>query len=570
MGEDGKRDDVGALATVENLTSHFDMLRLPSPAKSGPSSKQSLQPVDENSGDMTAIIKVDGLSAFKRVGHKENDSHGRELRASALPAEVQSKITDPKVHRLVNASQIYFLDYYFDLMTYVYNRQQRLAKFKTSVEGLATSEQDKQFKSYAGRERAFLRKRRTRLRYGDFNILTQIGQGGYGQVFLARKSDTKEICALKVMSKKLLFKLDEIRHVLTERDILTAAKSPWLVKLLYAFQNPENIYLAMEYVPGGDYRTLLNNTGILSPRHARFYIAEMFCAIDSLHKLGYIHRDLKPENFLIDASGHIKLTDFGLSAGAISKERVESMRVKLDAVKNLKVTRRSASERQSLYRSLRGRDVNYANSIVGSPDYMALEVLEGKQYDFTIDYWSLGCMLFETLSGYPPFSGSTMDETYSNLRSWRDVLQRPVFDNNQYAISDRTWDLIKRLIAVPEKRLRSLNEVQRHAYFAETDLATIRQLQPPFIPQLDSDIDAGYFDDFSNQEDMAKYKEVHDKQAQLERIADRTDKLDRAAFVGFTFKHTKFPATFEDGTQSINKANWERSKRFDNSFGTIF
>lgn len=100
-------------------------------------------------------------------------------------------------------------------------------------------------KQWLGRERANLRKRRTRLRQGDFQILTQVGQGGYGQVFLAKKKDTKEICALKVMSKKLLFKLDEIRHILTERDILTAAKSEWLVRLLYAFQDDQSIYLAM-------------------------------------------------------------------------------------------------------------------------------------------------------------------------------------------------------------------------------------------------------------------------------------------------------------------------------------
>lgn len=98
---------------------------------------------------------------------------------------------------------------------------------------------------YAGRERANLRKRRVRLRQGDFQILTQVGQGGYGQVFLAQKKDTKEVCALKVMSKKLLFKLDEVRHVLTERDILTTAKSQWLVRLLYSFQDDKNIYLAM-------------------------------------------------------------------------------------------------------------------------------------------------------------------------------------------------------------------------------------------------------------------------------------------------------------------------------------
>lgn len=87
----------------------------------------------------------------------------------------------------------------------------------------------------------------------------------------------------------------QIRHVLVERDILTATKTPWLVRLLYAFQDRENVYLAMEYVPGGDFRTLMNNSGLIAQPYAMFYIAEMFVAVNELHKLGYIHRDLKPE-----------------------------------------------------------------------------------------------------------------------------------------------------------------------------------------------------------------------------------------------------------------------------------
>ena len=133
-------------------------------------------------------------------------------------------------------------------MTYVSARQNRLNHFKAEFpEPPATDEEtyNPVWSKYVGRERANLRKRRIRLRQGDFQILTQVGQGGYGQVFLAQKKDTREVCALKVMSKKLLFKLDEIRHVLTERDILTNAKSAWLVRLLYSFQDDKSIYLAM-------------------------------------------------------------------------------------------------------------------------------------------------------------------------------------------------------------------------------------------------------------------------------------------------------------------------------------
>ncbi|KAJ3290333.1 hypothetical protein HK104_006852 [Borealophlyctis nickersoniae] len=233
----------------------------------------------------------------------------------------------------------------------------------------------------------------------SFDIVTQIGQGGYGQVFLARKKDTKELCALKKMSKKLLHKLGEVQHIWTERDILTRTASPWLVKLLYAFQDMDNVYLAMEYAPGGDMRTLLNVSGRLREEHARYYAAEMFVAIAELHRLGYIHRDLKPENFLIDSTGNLKLTDFGLSRGTMSTAVVESLRIKLEKIRQMPFTYRSTAERQTIHKSIRKEDMQ-AFSLVGSPDYMAPEVLlqNGKGYGLEVDYWSAGCILFECLA----------------------------------------------------------------------------------------------------------------------------------------------------------------------------
>ena len=269
----------------------------------------------------------------------------------------------------------------------------------------------------------------------------------------------------------------------------------------------------------------------------------MFLCVDALHQLGYIHRDLKPENFLIDSTGHVKLTDFGLAAGVLSPVKIESMRVKLEEVGNISVPfgrplveERSMAERREGYRSLRGRDVNYAKSIVGSPDYMAPEVLKGTEYDFTVDYWSLGCMLFEALAGYPPFAGSTVDETWQNLKHWKEVFRKPDFDGRDYFLSPRTWDLLNRLVADKKRRFTGISEIQRHPYFAEVDWTLLRQQRPPFVPELDSETDAGYFDDFGNEADMAKYKEVHDKQTALENMADRDEKMGKGLFVGFTFR----------------------------------
>ena len=274
----------------------------------------------------------------------------------------------------------------------------------------------------------------------------------------------------------------------------------------------------------------------------------MFCCVDALHQLGYIHRDLKPENFLIDSVGHVKLTDFGLAAGMLSPIKIESMRIKLEEVGNISVPfsrpmdQRTMTERREGYRSLRDRDVNYAKSIVGSPDYMAPEVLKGEEYDFTVDYWSLGCMLFEGLAGYPPFAGSTVDETWQNLRHWKKVFKKPDYDDPNYFLSPRTWDLITRLVASKAQRFTGIKEIHRHPYFAEVDFAKLREQRAPFVPELDSETDAGYFDDFSNEADMAKYKEVHDKQSALENMADRDEKMGKGLFVGFTFRYISLAA----------------------------
>ncbi|MCQ5086547.1 protein kinase, partial [Cutibacterium acnes] len=124
----------------------------------------------------------------------------------------------------------------------------RYLEQQRSVKNVSNKVLNEEWALYLQREHEVLRKRRLKPKHKDFQILTQVGQGGYGQVYLARKKDTKEVCALKILNKKLLFKLNETKHVLTERDILTTTRSEWLVKLLYAFQDLQSLYLAMEFV----------------------------------------------------------------------------------------------------------------------------------------------------------------------------------------------------------------------------------------------------------------------------------------------------------------------------------
>ncbi|KAF5382848.1 hypothetical protein D9757_007297 [Collybiopsis confluens] len=459
------------------------------------------------------------------------------IKQVGLPLKDREILDSAEVKRKATVAQLYFLDYYFQALGYLATRKERRALFdKDTVDrGLTVSETAKEFRSYCGRERVLLRKRRTKLRVDQFHIIAQIGQGGYGEVFLARKQETGEICALKKMKKRTLHKMDEIRHVLIERDILTATKTPWLVRLLYAFQDPQHVYLAMEYVPGGDFRTLLNNSGVLKEEHARFYISEMFVAVNELHKLGYIHRDLKPENFLVDGTGHVKLTDFGLATGALNPRRIESLKVKLDKVKDNQVIHRSTLERRSIYRSIRNEDLRYADSI-------APEVLRGKPYSYSVDYWSLGCIFFEFLAGFPPFSGSTPEETWTNLKNWTVVLRRPEYDKPEdliFNLTDVAWDAVTRLIAHASTRFSTLSQVTSHPFFTKckppVNWDDIRATRAPFVPALDSDVDTGYYDDFTSLEDMAKYAEVREKQQNVDKVKEKEEEFGRGVWVGFTF-----------------------------------
>ncbi|KAL1406327.1 serine/threonine-protein kinase dbf2 [Vanrija albida] len=454
-------------------------------------------------------------------------------------------LESPEVRRKATVAQLYFLDYYFDLLGYISSRKKRLETFKadTATRNVTGPELAKEVQSYNGRERVLLRKRRTKLRIDHFRIIAQVGQGGYGSVYLARKADTHEICALKKMRKGTLAKMDEVKHVLVERDILTAVKTPWLVRLLYAFQDQEHVYLAMEYVPGGDFRTLLNNSGVLKEEHARFYAAEMFAAVNELHKLGYIHRDLKPENFLVDGTGHVKLTDFGLATGALNPQKIEEMKQKLDQVKDENLVFRSTLERRTIYRSIRMTEPRYADSVVGSPDYMPPEVLRGRTYTYSADYWSLGCILFEFLCGFPPFSGSTPEETWANLKNWSRVLRRPVYDRPEdliFNLTDVAWDAVVRLIAHPKDRVASLADVQTLPFFSSLPFGQLRQLPAPFVPVLDGETDVGYFDSFNSPEDMAKYAEVFKKQRDVEAVQEK-GQGNRNNWVGFTFGRNVAP-----------------------------
>lgn len=166
------------------------------------------------------------------------------------------------------------------------------------------------------KESNYIRLKRAKMEKSMFTKLKTIGVGAFGEVTLVQKIDTPHLLyAMKTLKKADVLKRNQVAHVKAERDILAEADNGWVVKLYYSFQDRDNLYFVMDYIPGGDLMSLLIKMGIFSEELARFYIAELTLAVESVHKMGFIHRDIKPDNILIDKEGHIKLTDFGLCTG---------------------------------------------------------------------------------------------------------------------------------------------------------------------------------------------------------------------------------------------------------------
>lgn len=165
------------------------------------------------------------------------------------------------------------------------------------------------------KESNYNRLRRAKMEKSMFVKIKTLGIGAFGEVCLTRKVDTGALYAMKTLRKKDVLNRNQVAHVKAERDILSEADNEWVVRLYYSFQDRDSLYFVMDYIPGGDMMSLLIRMGVFPEPLARFYVAELTLAIESVHKMGFIHRDIKPDNILIDLDGHIKLTDFGLCTG---------------------------------------------------------------------------------------------------------------------------------------------------------------------------------------------------------------------------------------------------------------
>ena len=203
----------------------------------------------------------------------------------------------------VNKAKVMLENYYNNLLQECEEREERYKKLEETMtsQGLTEQEKVERRQLHALKETEFLRLKRLKLTYNDFSPIKVIGKGAFGEVRLVQKKDTGHIYAMKILRKKDMLLKEQVAHVRAERDILAEAENQWVVKMFYSFQDSRNLYLVMEFLPGGDMMTLLIKKDTFSEEMTQFYVAETASAIDYIHKLGFIHRDIKPDNLLLDA-----------------------------------------------------------------------------------------------------------------------------------------------------------------------------------------------------------------------------------------------------------------------------
>ena len=308
-----------------------------------------------------------------------------------------------------------------------------------------------------------------KLTFNDFEKLKVLGKGSFGEVLLVKLKANNKYYAMKILQKKQVKMRHQEVHTKSERDLMVRINCPFIVNIKFAFQDSVKLYIISEFMQGGEMFFHLHKEKRFSNEKTRFYIIELVLAIEFLHKNKMLYRDLKPENIMIDSNGHIKLTDFGLS-------------------KMMKKPKEKAF------------------TICGTPQYLAPEILSDDGYDNSVDWWSLGCVMYEMLVGKAPFKipkGSYLSE---------DLYKKKVTMPEYITLEAK--DLISLLLVTnPKKRLgygpEGSIKIKAHPYFEgiNWDDAWNRKLTPPFVPNLKGETDLTYFDKMFTDEKIEGSKE---------------------------------------------------------------
>ena len=367
------------------------------------------------------------------------------------------------------------------------------------------------------------RKMREKQSIRDYESLSIIGRGAFGEVHVCREKKTGNIYAIKKIKKELLIQKNQLIHIRNEQYFMSNVKSEWIVDLKASFQEGGYLFLVMEYCPGGDLMNLLIEKDILTEKEAKFYLAELILAIESIHKLDCIHRDIKPDNILIDSDGHIKLSDFGL----------------------LKISEKIFEQNSNQNNNRYIHNKNY--SCVGTAFYVAPEVLKKTGYGPEIDWWSAGVIFYEMLVGYAPFYSKETKEVCYKVMNWEKYFEIP--KKIKMRMSDEAQDLIYKLISNKNNRLgkNGAEEIKKHPFFSDINWDNVRNMKAPFIPYLENEYDNKYFHTFKEIEPFYPKIEINHKRKDIE-------------YLGYTYKEENDNINQNVIFENIKKSLLEKNK----------
>ncbi|XP_059660330.1 uncharacterized protein LOC132306782 isoform X2 [Cornus florida] len=423
--------------------------------------------------------------------------------SNPLSAEEASTITKQKAA----AAKQYIENHYKEQMKNLQERKERRNLLEKKLADADVSEEDQNnlLKFLEKKETEYMRLQRHKMGVDDFELLTMIGKGAFGEVRVCREKTTGHVYAMKKLKKSEMLRRGQVEHVKAERNLLAEVDSNCIVKLYCSFQDEEFLYLIMEYLPGGDMMTLLMRKDTLTDDEARFYIAETVLAIESIHKHNYIHRDIKPDNLLLDKFGHLRLSDFGLCK-PLDCSTLQEKDFSPDSFNgNSQSGERPAAEIRTQQEQLLHWQKNrrtLAYSTVGTPDYIAPEVLLKKGYGMECDWWSLGAIMYEMLVGYPPFYSDDPMSTCRKIVNWRTHLKFPEEAN----LFPAAKDLISKLLCNVNQRLGSkgADEIKVHPWFKGIDWDRLYLMEAAFIPEVKDELDTQNFEKFEESDNQTQ------------------------------------------------------------------
>lgn len=296
-----------------------------------------------------------------------------------------------------------------------------------------------------------------------------------GKVLLVQsKKEPPQLYALKAIHKRQVMINKELAHTLQEqrilRDTTRDGRNPFLIKLFWSFHDHDNLYLVLEYHPGGDLATQFAKDGRFGPDRARFYAAEIFEGVQGLHRCGIVYRDLKPENILIGHDGHIVLTDFGLSKQFKHHERQQE------------------NGQALLFWTDNPADPNihdYTSTFCGTAEYLAPEILRGEIYTYSVDWWSLGTLLYEMLVGLTPFWNEDHSEMYKKVLTE----ELEFVGYHKRFLDEDAMELLHAMLQKDPERRIDTEGIRNHAYFSmlNWDHVYAKRYIPPYVPPVSAD-----------------------------------------------------------------------------------